>query len=300
MLTGLLPPLWAVHISDGVLQLSWQLAGFCLAGLLMLLGAWRLREEDLPSTALLAAAFFVASLIHVRVGPSSAHLLLNGLLGVLLGRRAALAIPAGLLLQALLLGHGGLMSLGVNSCVLVLPALVVHWLFLLLRRNRWTTVLILASDLLLALSLVAGIWFLVTGSGASVVVAPVVRLELHPGLLAGCLVVLLVVVIRSVIRRGIAPEAALGRFLGQLAVLLTLLLQGAVLVLGGESGSASWGKLVAVLFLVHLSIAVIEGVILGFTLEFLARVRPQLLGLSPPSTPEGSACSAAAVPCETP
>ena len=34
---------------------------------------------------LLGAAFFVASLIHVPIGFSSAHLILNGLLGVVLG-----------------------------------------------------------------------------------------------------------------------------------------------------------------------------------------------------------------------
>src|SRR5258708_4692399 len=99
--------LWAVHISDGILGSDWQLGGFVVAGLLALLGLWRLREEELPATALLAAAFFTASSIHVKVGPSSVHLLLNGLVGVILGRRAALAIPAGLLLQAALLSHGG-------------------------------------------------------------------------------------------------------------------------------------------------------------------------------------------------
>ena len=60
------------------------------------------RDEDVPQTALLAAAFFIASQIHVRVGPSSAHLLLNGLVGVILGRRAVLAILVGLALQAIL------------------------------------------------------------------------------------------------------------------------------------------------------------------------------------------------------
>src|SRR5438067_1946013 len=168
MIFGLCVPLWAVHLSDGILQPQWQWFGFGLAGLLMLLGAWRLREEDLPPTALLAAAFFVASLIHVKVGPTSAHLLFNGLLGILLGRRAALAIPAGLLLQALLLGHGGVLALGVNACVLVLPALVTRWLFVLLQRH-WLTVPLLAASLLLtAVGLVAGTSLLLTGGTSSV------------------------------------------------------------------------------------------------------------------------------------
>src|SRR5581483_7917181 len=108
---------WAVHIADGVLTESWCAFGVVGAALLMLAGAWRMREEEISRTALLAAAFFVASLIHVRVGPTSVHLLLNGLLGVILGRYAGVAIPIGLFLQALLIGHGGLDALGVNSCV---------------------------------------------------------------------------------------------------------------------------------------------------------------------------------------
>src|ERR671937_1674740 len=118
---------WAVHISDGVLAWPWWVGGFALAAVLALAAAYRVRDEEVPRIALLTAAFFVASLIHVRAGPTSVHLVLNGLVGVLLGRRAALAIPVGLFLQAALLGHGGFTSLGINSCVMVLPALAA-WL----------------------------------------------------------------------------------------------------------------------------------------------------------------------------
>src|SRR5262249_61644638 len=97
--------LWAVHISDGFLSPEWLAGGLVIAGLLALLGAWRLREEEIPRIALLTAAFFVASSIHVRVPPTSAHLLLNGLVGVILGRRAALAIVGGVTMQAGLLRH---------------------------------------------------------------------------------------------------------------------------------------------------------------------------------------------------
>src|SRR5262245_57519832 len=116
-------PLFAVHISDGVLTVPWLAGGAGLAGVLALLGAWRIREEEIARVAVLTAAFFVASLIHVRVGPTSVHLLLNGLVGVVLGWRAALAIPVGLFLQAALLQHGGFGALGVNSCVQLVPAL---------------------------------------------------------------------------------------------------------------------------------------------------------------------------------
>src|SRR5690242_289026 len=129
--------LWAVHISDGVLTGPWLAGGFVLAGVLALLGAWRIREEDVPRVALVTAAFFVATLIHVRVPPTSVHLLLNGLVGVVLGRRAGLAVLVGVFLQAALLVHGGFTTVGVNACVMALPALLAGGLYAGLRRLPW-------------------------------------------------------------------------------------------------------------------------------------------------------------------
>src|SRR5438132_13694871 len=145
MLAMLALPLWAVHIDDGFLAWPWWSGGFVLTGVLALLGAWRIRDEEIPQIAILTAAFFVASLIHVPVPPTSVHLLLNGLVGVILGRRAALAIPVGLFLQAALIGHGGFLTLGVNSCVMVLPALLAAQMFavfgrLPLSKRQWFTI----------------------------------------------------------------------------------------------------------------------------------------------------------------
>src|SRR4051794_23126263 len=114
---------WAVHIADGVLGWPVLAAGFGLIALLAVLAAWRVREDEVPRIALLTAAFFVASSIHVKLGPTSVHLLLNGLVGVILGRRAPLAILIGVALQALLIPHGGLTTIGVNACAETIPAL---------------------------------------------------------------------------------------------------------------------------------------------------------------------------------
>src|SRR5205807_2829664 len=129
----MLPP-WAVHIADNVLTAEWWAGGWVVAAVLAALGAWRIRDEEIPRVALLTAAFFVASSFHVRVGPTSVHLLLNGLVGVILGPRACLAIPIGLVLQYVLVQHGGFYTLGINSCVMTLPALLAWLLFALLRR----------------------------------------------------------------------------------------------------------------------------------------------------------------------
>src|SRR5207302_1092077 len=103
--------------------------GFLVAALLLVPALWRVEDEEIPRVALLTAAFFVSSSIRVPIGVTSIHLLLNALVGVVLGRRAPLAIAVGLLLQAALLGHGGYSTLGVNTAVIALPALLAERLF---------------------------------------------------------------------------------------------------------------------------------------------------------------------------
>ncbi len=120
-----------MHIADGIL--SWPVLG---AGAALSAGgvAWglsRLRVEDLPKTACVSAAFFVASLIHVPLGPSSAHLLLCGLAGILLGQAVFPALFVALLLQALLFQFGGFLTLGINTFDMAFPALLLG---ILLRR----------------------------------------------------------------------------------------------------------------------------------------------------------------------
>ncbi|RKY00355.1 cobalt transporter CbiM, partial [Candidatus Poribacteria bacterium] len=83
-----------------------------------------------------SAAFFVASLIHVPLGPSSVHLVLNGLLGVLLGWVAFPAVLLALFLQAILFQFGGLTTLGVNTFNMAMPGVICFYLFgPLLRRG---------------------------------------------------------------------------------------------------------------------------------------------------------------------
>ena len=77
---------------------------------------------------MLSATFFVASLINVPVGPSSVHLILNGLAGLLLGWAAFPALFVGLLLQTVFFGFGGLTVLGVNTFNIALPAVLVFYL----------------------------------------------------------------------------------------------------------------------------------------------------------------------------
>lgn len=105
-------------------------AGAALAAAGTGVGLWKLDYERMPRVAVLTSAFFVASLVHVPLGPSvSAHLVLNGLLGLLLGWAAVPAVLVGLVLQAVLFMHGGILALGVNTVVMGLPAVACYYLF---------------------------------------------------------------------------------------------------------------------------------------------------------------------------
>ena len=118
-----------MHISDGVLPISVAVGGYVASAALVAWSARRTRSEELPKLAVMTAAFFVASLVHVPFGPTSVHLIIPGLAGALLGPSAFLSIGLGLLLQSLLFQFGGLTALGANALMMGLPALVCGWFF---------------------------------------------------------------------------------------------------------------------------------------------------------------------------
>ena len=116
-----------MHLSEGVLHTPVLLAGVALAVVGVAVGLRRLESERLPLTALCAAAFFVAGTIHVPVGIGSVHLILNGMAGLFLGWAVFPAFLIALLLQVLFFSFGGFAVLGVNLCVMALPAVVAHY-----------------------------------------------------------------------------------------------------------------------------------------------------------------------------
>jgi cobalt/nickel transport system permease protein len=118
-----------MHISDGVLPISVAVGGYVASAALVAWSARRTRSEELPKLAVMTAAFFVASLVHIPFGPTSVHLLIPGLTGALLGSSAFLSIGLGLLLQSLLFQFGGITALGANALMMGLPALVCGWFF---------------------------------------------------------------------------------------------------------------------------------------------------------------------------
>jgi cobalt/nickel transport system permease protein len=125
-----------MHISEGVLSAPVLVTGAALAAGGVALGLKKMDYEKIPEVAVLSSAFFVASLIHVPLGPSSVHLVLNGLVGVLLGWMAFPAILVALTLQALLFQFGGFTVLGVNTFNMAMPAVFSYYLFSYVIRRK--------------------------------------------------------------------------------------------------------------------------------------------------------------------
>ncbi|NER52196.1 MAG: cobalt transporter CbiM, partial [Symploca sp. SIO1A3] len=123
-----------MHISDGILPASTCILGYATTGGLTWYSLRQINraqnpQENIPKASLLTAAFFVASWIHIPIPPSSVHLILNGLLGTVLGYHAFPAILIGLFFQAVFFQHGGLSTLGVNAVMIGLPAIFASYLF---------------------------------------------------------------------------------------------------------------------------------------------------------------------------
>jgi len=123
-----------MHIPDGVLPATVCGVGYAATVPITWYSLRKINQEKnpregIPKAAILTAAFFVVSWIHIPVPPTSVHLVLNGLLGVILGYYAFPAILIGLFFQAVMFQHGGLTTLGVNAIVMGVPALLAHYIF---------------------------------------------------------------------------------------------------------------------------------------------------------------------------
>ncbi|GAB2657449.1 cobalt transporter CbiM [Vibrio panuliri] len=114
-----------MHIVDGVLSIPVVASGIIVSVVGTVIGLRHLTDDKVPQAAMLAACFFVASLVHIPVGPSSVHLIFNGLIGLLLGWSVFPVVLVGLILQAVFFGFGGILVLGVNTLNIALPAVVV-------------------------------------------------------------------------------------------------------------------------------------------------------------------------------
>ncbi|MDY0192229.1 MAG: cobalt transporter CbiM [Aliarcobacter butzleri] len=118
-----------MHISDGIISIEVAIVS-AVATLAFCVYSFRnLTNEKIALVASMSALFFVTSFIHIPFGVTQIHLMLIGFIGIFLGSLAFISIAIALILQALLLGFGGLSSLGANILVMALPAYLVYLIF---------------------------------------------------------------------------------------------------------------------------------------------------------------------------
>ena len=117
-----------MHIADGVLSFEATTVITTVSSFEFYKAIKTLKEEEIPLTAVASAMFFIASFIHIPFGVTQIHLILLGVIGIFLGLSSFIAILIALLLQALLLGYGGVVSIGVNLFIMATPALIVFYI----------------------------------------------------------------------------------------------------------------------------------------------------------------------------
>lgn len=208
-----------MHISDGVLPTSVVAAGWVITLILLAvtLGLSRKKgniSEQVPKLSVITGAFFVASLVHIPVPPTSVHLILNGLVGVVLGVLAFPSIFVGLTLQAILFQHGGITTIGINTVNMGVPALLAYAVF---------------------------------RAGAGKV---------------------------KTNRR--VSEGLFGALAGGLAVIINIVFLSLTLLSAGEA----FTEVAKFAALTHVPIIIIEAVITGAVVSYLAKVKPELLPLN--------------------
>lgn len=115
-----------MHISDGILSSEVVIASSIISIGFVFYSLKSIKNDNIAIIAAMGAIFFIASFIHIPLGPTQIHLVLLGVIGIILGSSVFLSILIALLLQATLLGYGGLSSLGANLLIMALPSFLIY------------------------------------------------------------------------------------------------------------------------------------------------------------------------------
>lgn len=134
----------AMHIAEGILPLNWALIWFALAAPFFWMGMRRMSaigRDDLsirPLVGLMAAIVFIISCmpVPVPIAGTCSHPVGTGIPAVLLGPAISVVITAAaLLIQALLMAHGGLSTLGADIVSMGVAGAVSAYLIFKLSRG---------------------------------------------------------------------------------------------------------------------------------------------------------------------
>jgi cobalt/nickel transport system permease protein len=124
-----------VHLIDDILPPALWLGGYAGTAAAGAVAVRRLTPEQVPKVAVVTSAFVVASYVYVPLPlGTSVHLLMNGLVGILLGADALLAIVVALVVH-MLAGQGGFQPLGFTALAVASGALLAHAIFHRMRSQ---------------------------------------------------------------------------------------------------------------------------------------------------------------------
>ena len=120
-----------MHIAEGVLPIYLVVLGWIFTFIFLAISVNNLKKapEKISLTSLFTCLCFIASLIHIPIGPTNVHLTLNGITGLILGYVSYLAIFIALFFQSIFFNFGGLLVLGINTFNIAFPALIFYFLF---------------------------------------------------------------------------------------------------------------------------------------------------------------------------
>ena len=188
-----------MHISEGVLSAGMLAAGWAgtVAGV-----SYGLRKTDpdkIIKTALISSAFFLASLVNVRIGPSSTHLTLLAPMGLILGEAVFPAVFVALLLQAVLFGFGGIVVLGANTFIMGSASFITHIIFgRLIRESSGRFRVMILSFMAGVFSVVmgaffAGIFLMMTDGNFSGAVKVLLTAHIPVAIIEGCVTSFLII-----------------------------------------------------------------------------------------------------------
>ncbi len=182
-----------MHIADGIVapEICLVANGATLGGLF--LTGRRVAPDEIVTMAFVGAALFAVGLLHFPLVGTSMHLSLLGLGGILLGKRILPALFLALLLQALLLQHGGLFCLGLNTLNMATGALLASGVWRTKRGPEPLRALLAGFLAIVIPAFLVGLEFRLSGYGPGMwyLLPPYVAVAVIEGLLTAAAVAFL-------------------------------------------------------------------------------------------------------------
>ena len=151
-----------MHISEGVLSGGVLIATWAASSAGIAIGLKKTDPDKIVGTALISSAFFLASLVNLKLGPSSVHLTLVAPMGLILGWAVFPAVFVALLLQAVLFQFGGFLVLGANTFSLGTSALVTYIIFGKLARKNFVWALVAGAFAVMLVACITGALLMLT------------------------------------------------------------------------------------------------------------------------------------------